>query len=442
VQLGDTIVQVASASGGGVGLVRVSGPQAHAIGRALVARATPPRERELVYARAKSASGETLDAGLYVEFAAKRSFTGEASCEFQGHGSFFGMAQIVARCVELGARPGEAGEFTWRAFRNGKLDLAQAEAVAEAVAAKTDSAHRAAQRQLHGELSERVTAIRAPLIAAASAVAADIDFPDEDLAPLDSREVHAQLAAAGMALDALIAEYRRGRRVREGAEIAIVGPPNAGKSSVLNALVGYDRAIVSPLAGTTRDTVEATMVLGGVSVRIVDTAGLRASGDVIELQGMSRAREAASHADVVLLVVSDDAAWADMAQEWTGDRVLAVCNKTDRGEVAPALADWCAARDAMRVSARTGAGVAELREALSRRVGCGDEAPLVTVERHATLLSEALTAVRAATAALAVGPELAAVEIGAAVRRLGDVLGEDLSAEAVAQIFKRFCIGK
>ena len=393
-------------------------------------------------ARALGANGEILDSGLYVEFAEDRSFTGEECCEFQGHGSAVGMSQIVGRCVALGARPGEAGEFTYRAFRRGKVDLAQAEAIAETVAAKTDSAHRAAQRQLRGELSQRVAAIRHPLILAASALAADIDFPDEDLAPLDTEAVHAQLAQAEVALGALIAEYRRGRRVREGAVVAIVGPPNAGKSSLLNALVGFERAIVSPLAGTTRDTVDETMVLGGVSVRAVDTAGLRASGDVVELAGMARARAAAEAADVVLLLVSDDAAWAETANEWSGERVLAVCNKADCGALSRELALWCEARGALRVSARTGEGLAALRSALAERVGGGDDAPLVTVERHAALLTEAVVAVRSAVAAMADGPELAAVEVGAAVRRLGEVLGENLSAEAVAQIFKRFCIGK
>ena len=422
--------------------MRVSGPNAHAIGRALVARAEAPRERELVLSQARALGGEPLDSGLYVEFAAGRSFTGEACCEFQGHGSAVGMAQIVARCVELGARAGESGEFTFRAFRNGKVDLAQAEAIAQTVAAKTDSAHRAAQRQLRGELSQRVAAIREPLLLAASALAADIDFPDENLAPLDVVAVRAQLIAAGGALDGLVAEYRRGRRVREGAVVALVGPPNAGKSSVLNALVGFERAIVSPLAGTTRDTVEESVVLAGVSVRLVDTAGLRASGDVVELAGMARARAAAEAADIVVLLVSDDSSWQEIAGEWAGERVLSVCNKADCGAMSAALELWCGARAALRVSARTGDGISALRAELAARVGAGDEAPLVTVERHAALLSEAAQAVRAAEVALAIGPELAAVEVSAAVQRLGEVLGENLSAEAVAQIFKRFCIGK
>ncbi len=437
----ETIVQVATATGGGVAIVRLSGPRAHAIGRELVG-GEAPAPRALVPAIVRAAAGEVLDSGLYVEFVGPRSFTGEDVAEFQGHGGSIGVARIIARAVALGARPAEAGEFTLRAFLNGKIDLAQAEAVAESVAAKSEASHRLAQRQLSGELSERVAAIRGPLVEAASALAADIDFPDENIAMLSSEEVRALALRAREAIDVLLAGHAAGRRLREGAVVAIVGPPNAGKSSLLNALAGYERAIVSPLAGTTRDTVEVDVVLGGVAVRLVDTAGLRTTADVVEAAGMSRARSAAAAADLVLVVVSGDSDWTALPLDGNG-RTLWLLNKIDCGPVSDALVAKARENRALAVSARTGAGLEVLREQLRLRLlGDASASVLLTLERHAALLREARDALTRADAALAVGAEVAAVEVGAAVQRLGEVLGEHGSADVLNEIFTRFCIGK
>jgi tRNA modification GTPase len=351
----------------------------------------------------------------------------------------------LGRGLGVGARPAEPGEFLRRAFEHGKIDLAQAEAVAAAVSAQTEQAHRAAQQQFSGALSLRIAEIRAPLVAAATELNADIEFPDEDLGRFDPAAIAEKLRAARAAIGALLGGFRAGRLLAEGATVAIVGPPNAGKSSLLNALVGFERAIVSPVAGTTRDTVEERTVIGGAAVRFVDTAGLRETEDAIEAAGVARARAAMQRADAVLAVVSADTDWAGFVRTEASDRVIWVWNKADAAPVAPAWVDVAGA-DALSVSAQSGAGLLGLRQALEAALlGAREEGlPLVTLERHAVLLREAGAALAAAIAAVERGAsaEVALVDVGISIHRLSALLGENLGEEVYREIFRRFCIGK
>ncbi|MCM2335594.1 MAG: tRNA modification GTPase, partial [Pseudomonas sp.] len=269
----DTIAAIATAPGaGGVGIVRLSGPRAHAIGEAVCARRLAPRRAH--HARFRDGAGETVDDGIALYFAAPASFTGEDVVELQAHGSPAVLQALVARSVELGARRARPGEFSERAFLEGKLDLAQAEAIADLIAAGDARAARAARRALDGVFSRRVEAIAAALLAVRIHVEAAIDFADEPLDTLGGAQLRGRLDAASRDLDALLRDAQRGRRLRDGLHAVLVGPPNAGKSSLLNALAGRDRAIVTDIAGTTRDLLHETVRIDGVELTLVDTAGL------------------------------------------------------------------------------------------------------------------------------------------------------------------------
>ena len=294
----DTIAAIASAPGaGGVGIVRLSGPAALRIARTLCARvALTPRHAHHV--RFHDADERIIDDGIVLAFPAPRSFTGEDVVELQAHGSPVVLQHLVVRACALGARPARPGEFSERAFLNGKLDLAQAEAIADLIAAADTRAARAARRSLDGVFSRRVDAIGAQLIALRVHVEAAIDFADESLDTLGGRQVRGRLAAVQGSLAQLLQEAERGRKLRDGLHAVIVGPPNAGKSSLLNALAGSDRAIVTDVAGPTRDTLRETIRLDGLELHLVDTAGLRDGGDAIEREGMRRARAELGRADV------------------------------------------------------------------------------------------------------------------------------------------------
>ncbi|WP_249255061.1 tRNA uridine-5-carboxymethylaminomethyl(34) synthesis GTPase MnmE, partial [Xanthomonas translucens] len=286
---------------GGVGVVRVSGRLAAAIGTGLGLGALPPRTAR--YARFRDAHGQTVDDGIALWFPAPRSFTGEDVLELQAHGSPVLLRQLVARCCELGARPARPGEFSARAFLNRKLDLAQAEAIADLIAAGDLRAARAARRSLDGVFSRRVEALAEHLLRLRIHTEAAIDFADESLDTLGGDQVRAGLAQAHADLAQLLLDAERGRRLRDGLHAVLVGPPNAGKSSLLNALAGSERAIVTDIAGTTRDTLRETVRLDGVELTLVDTAGLRDGGDAIEREGMRRARLELQRADLALIVL-------------------------------------------------------------------------------------------------------------------------------------------
>lgn len=445
----DTIAAIATASGaGGIGVVRLSGPRARRIAEAVCGRELRPRHAHHV--RFTDTAGDTVDDGLALWFRAPASYTGEDVVELQAHGSPPVLRALVDRVVALGARRARPGEFSERAFLNGRLDLAQAEAVADLIAAADLRAARAARRSLDGVFSTRVEALAAALLAIRVQVEAAIDFADEPIETLGGARLTADLAAARDALEALLAAAARGRKLRDGWHVVIAGPPNAGKSSLLNALAGEERAIVTDVAGTTRDLLREAVVVGGIEITLVDTAGLRASGDTIEREGMRRARDELTRADLALVVV--DARDPEHGLAAVEDAVAAVPQRLVLHNKCDLLASGVEddrstdVREPLRVSARTGAGLAALRAHLETVLGAAPasgESAFTARARHVDALDEARRALEQATAELAHERlELAAEALRHAHDALGEITGRITPDDLLGRIFSTFCIGK
>ena len=442
--MSETIAAIATATGAaGIGIVRVSGPEAFTI-LARVCQRTVARQPSQTLRRATLYDPRTLeplDEGLLAVFPAPRSFTGENVVEFQGHGGPVTLARVLAAILAAGARTARPGEFSERAFLNGKLDLAQAEAIADLVAARSVTAQRAAQRQLAGELSTHVLSIAEDLQEALARVEATIDFP-EDVGELVPETVLRPLGRALQKCNTLLAGAAYGRRLSEGLTVALTGLPNVGKSSLLNALAGTDRAIVTPLPGTTRDVLTEELILAGVPVRVLDTAGLRATDDPIERIGVARAEAAAASADIVIVVVDATSPEPPLLPDRVD--VIAV-NKCDLAE--PHLERF-REHVSVAVSAQTKVGLEALAQAVVR-VATGTtpgehEAPLVTRARHEDALRRALASLQEAqnTLVAALPAELIAVDLHAALATLGEITGATTREEIIQGIFARFCIGK
>ena len=455
----DTIVAIATPPGrGAIGILRISGPATAAIAVALLGRCPIPRHATL--AAFRDADGAAIDEGLALYFPGPHSFTGEDSLELHGHGGPVVLDALVQRCLALGCRPARPGEFTERAFQNGKIDIAQAEGVADLIDAASTAAARAAVRSMQGALSARVRALQAELTALRVRVEGAIDFPDEDVPLVDDDDVAMRLARLRASIDALGVDAQRGARLVEGLTVVIAGKPNAGKSSLLNRLAGDEVAIVTDLPGTTRDLLRHSVLEDGIPLHLVDTAGLRDAGDAIEAEGIRRARAAIARADLVLYVVdaaherADSAAiGAELSALAPGVPATIVLNKIDLvateapdGRPAQAADAPNDARDVIALSARTGAGVDRLRVRL--RASAGDqpgEASVVSARRRhlealgraGAHLAEAET-VRRETGA----PELVAEELRCAQAALGEITGEFTSEDLLGEIFRSFCIGK
>jgi tRNA modification GTPase len=442
----DTIYALATAPGrAGVAVVRLSGPGAAAALRDLAGSLPLPRQGHYAHFRDPE-SGEILDDGIALYFAGPASMTGEDIVELQLHGS---RAVLSAVFAALARRPGfrlaEPGEFTKRAFLNGKLDLTGAEAVADLVEAETAAQRRQAMRQLQGEFGRRCEEWRTRLIAAQAGLEAEIDFPEEGLPTEQWATSRREAAALRGEIATELADNRRGERLREGVAVAILGPPNAGKSSLMNALARRDVAITSHIAGTTRDVIEVALDLGGYPVVLADTAGLRDSADSIEKEGIRRARARAASADLKLVVLdATKPEETNALRDLIDSRTIVVVNKIDLMQETPAAwADSLGADHALYCSATSGEGVAALIARLGAAVEealSAETAPLVTRARHREALGNCVAALdRFAEAEL---PELAAEDLRGAARSLGRITGRVDVEDMLDALFREFCIGK
>lgn len=439
----DTIFAIASGAGrAGVDVWRISGPGARAAGE-LISKRKLVLRRPALMRLYDPTSGEAIDEALAILFGAPKSYTGEDVVELHTHGGRAVRAAVGEALLAFGLRPAEAGEFTRRAFLNGKMDLAAAEALADLIDAETSLQRKQALGQLGGALSTRAEGWRRRLIAALAPLEADIDFPDEEGVPAAvAARAGPEIAALGRELKSHLETAGQARRLREGVEAVLIGAPNAGKSSLMNRLAGAEVAIVAPTPGTTRDVIETRLDLKGVPVLLADTAGLRGpTGDAIEIEGISRATQRAGAGDLRLLVIdplTEDRAGFDLLKP--GDIVL--WSKKDLGgrpgEVPQGI-------ESVHVSAKTGDGMAGLLQALERRAadlaaGAGEGA--LTRERHVFAVKRALEALARAELRIASAPELAAEDVRLAARALASITGAVDVEDVLGEIFSSFCIGK
>jgi tRNA modification GTPase len=440
----DTIAAVATPPGrGGIGIVRLSGPEAIAIAERIGGR--KPTQRQPVLATFRDDDGAAIDRGLLLAFPGPASFTGEDVVELHAHGSPMVLAALLRRCLALGARAARPGEFSERAFLNGKIDLAQAEAIADLIAAGSEAAARAAMRSLSGVFSARVDVLLHALVKLRVYVEAALDFPEEEIDFLSEGQVGARVAALVDDVGALRTEAARGARLRDGLHVVLLGRPNAGKSSLLNALAGEDRAIVTEIPGTTRDLLREPIDIGGVAITVVDTAGLREAGDQVEAEGMRRARGEAARADLALLVL--DAQRGDDAESLQrevpqGVPAIALHNKIDLIDPATAAA---VSGHGLGISARTGAGLDDLREQLRSMAGLGEgsEGTFSARARHLDALARVAAHLDlAVTHAAEAQGELLAEELRLAQNALGEITGAFSADQLLGEIFSSFCIGK
>jgi tRNA modification GTPase len=433
----DTIFAPATAAGrAAVAVIRVSGPGSGKILEVLAPPLPAPRRAAL---RRLRAGHEILDEALVLWLPGPNSFTGEHSAELHLHGGRAGVEAVSRALADLGLRLAEPGEFSRRAFQNGKLDLTQAEAIADLVDAETEAQRRQALGQLEGELSARYEAWRRRLIQALARLEAAVDFPDEDLPETLQAEVGARIGDLAAELEAALEDHGRGERVREGFKVALIGAPNAGKSSLLNRLAGREAAIVTEIPGTTRDVIEVPAVIDGFKVLFADMAGLRASADPIEVEGVRRARAWAEAADLRVWVVDQSAPATLEEAVRQGD--LLVLNKADLPTGPDAgLPDI----ETLRVSAKTEAGIDALWAALSARVKAltAGDFPAVTRLRHLRHLREAAEALRRGQHALTRSPELGAEDLRHAAQALGRIAGRIDPEQVLDEVFSSFCIGK
>ena len=439
-----TIVARASAPGlGGVGVIRISGSDTKAIAAALLGKI--PENRFATKSSFFDDSGNALDHGLALFFLGPASYTGEDTLELHCHGSPVVLDQVLKRVLELGAELARPGEFTERAFLNGKLDLAQAESVADLINSQTQAAAKFALRSLSGIFSKEIDELSRRIETVRVLVEATIDFSDEPVDDLSVDKLRLHITEISEKIRKILDRSRPGLLLSQGATIVIAGPPNAGKSSLLNAFAGSEKAIVSPHAGTTRDLIEAHIDLGGIPVYVVDTAGLRASDDEIEAEGVRRARETIDAADLVLCVLDDSDSVSSQFELHleTGrtTKQITVFNKSDlSGRLIGDTSDGINA--AVAVSAKNGTGIKQLTEAIRTALGFqGDDEDLILARRrHLNVLEQALGLMESAS--VLDEPELVAEELRLAHRLLGEITGVFSTEDLLGEIFSSFCIGK
>jgi tRNA modification GTPase len=453
----DTIAAIASAAGrGAVGVIRVSGPLVPQIAIGMLGALPAPRQARL--SSFLDAQGRSVDQGIALYFPAPASYTGEHVLEIQGHGGVVVVDMLLQRLLELGCRMARPGEFSERAFLNGKIDIAQAEAIADLIDAGTAAAARAAVRSLQGEFSARIADLKSGITALRTYVEAAIDFPDEEIDFLSDHALRDRLAAVFAAFESITAAARQGALLREGLRVVIAGKPNAGKSSLLNKLAGEEIAIVTDVPGTTRDVLRQQVHLDGLPLNLIDTAGLRATVDVVEIEGVRRARNEMAQADRVLYVLDigtgtstgtgdgDSESWAaDLGALPAGVPVTLVFNKIDL-TAGRARLDETAAPPRVFLSARTGAGLDLLRTHLKAAVGYRETESGVFAarRRHVDALQRARAHVQNAADTLSTTRafELFAEDLRLAQHALGEITGEFTSDDLLGEIFGSFCIGK
>jgi tRNA modification GTPase len=454
----DTIAAIASPAGrGAIGVIRVSGPLVPQIAAGILGSLPAPRHAR--FSSFLDAQGKSVDEGLALYFPAPASYTGEHVLELHGHGGALIVDMVLQRLLELGCRMARPGEFSERAFLNGKIDIAQAEAIADLIDAGTAAAARAAVRSLQGEFSARITDLKSRITALRSYVEAAIDFPDEEIDFLSDNALRERLDAVFAAFESITTAARQGALLREGVHVVIAGKPNAGKSSLLNRLAGDEVAIVTDVPGTTRDVLRQQVHLDGLPLNLVDTAGLRATVDVVEVEGVRRARNEMARADRVLYIVdaanpmaaagagdTDSTAWAkDLEQLPAGIPVTVVFNKIDLTGSSARL-DEESAPPRVFLSARTGAGLDFLRTHLKAAVGYREteSGALAARRRHLDALNRARQHVQNAADTLSTTRafELFAEDLRLAQHALGEITGEFTSDDLLSEIFGSFCIGK
>ena len=447
----DTIAAVASPAGtGAVSLIRMSGPDAIGVADRVFRGRTSPsqaRDRSVLLGEIRGRDGDPIDQVLLVIMRAPRSLTGEDTVEINCHGGNMAPRLVLRRVIEAGARPAEAGEFTKRAFFNGKMDLAQAEAVSEIVQASSEKALKVAVRQLRGELSDHLEKLEHNLLDWLVLIEANIDFVDDEVDPVDTAAMARDLERAGTELGDLLEAHAQGRYVKQGLDVAIVGRANVGKSSLFNRLIGCDRVIVSREPGTTRDVVDGLLGVNGMMLRLHDTAGLGVEAGPIEAEAEQRTISEITEADIALVVLDTSEPLCDqdfdIIRRVEAKTHLIIANKTDLAE----QAETTGLKDPIRISALKGWGMAELLDGLKQaahmKVGdLNDE--IIVSERHAACIARALDGVSRARASLseAIPLELTASDIRDALDNLGRVTGRSVSSRVLDEIFSRFCIGK
>jgi tRNA modification GTPase len=431
----DTIAALATPPGrGGIGVIRVSGPEAPQIARRLLGRL--PRPRHATHAIFRDAQGAPIDAGIALYFPAPGSYTGEGVLELQGHGGPVVMQALLGACLDAGARLAEPGEFTRRAFLEGKIDLAQAEAVADLIDAATREAARSALRSLSGEFSATIAVLQSQLVELRALTEAMLDFPEEEVDGLHRDDAASRLQKVRAALDDVLQKSRQGRLLRSGLHVVLAGRPNVGKSSLLNRLAGEERAIVTPVPGTTRDALREPIQIEGIPLVLVDTAGLRVSSDEVERRGIERTRLELQRADAVLAVFEAARGRDELEDLPAGVPVIEAYNKIDL------LGGYAAPAAGLAVSAKTGEGLEALRRAILAAAGWtpSTEPVFLARERHLRALEQARRHLEAA--GNEARWELFAEELRLAHAALGSITGEFSADDLLGEIFARFCIGK
>jgi tRNA modification GTPase len=445
----DTIAAIATAQGrGGIGVVRVSGRRIETLVRGMLGKI--PVARHATFCNFLDENGDTLDQGVALFFPAPHSYTGEDVLELQGHGGSAVLQLVLGRCVDLGARLAQPGEFTRRAFLNNKLDLAQAESVADLIDANTTEGARSAMRSLRGEFSAAIHGMVDELISLRMLVEAMLDFPEEELDDVDTERRNVLLNSIRSRLQHTLDTAKQGSLLREGAHVVIAGQPNVGKSSLLNRLAGEEVALVSDIPGTTRDVIRQAIQIRGVPLHIMDTAGLRESDDAVESMGIARAHQTMHRADLILLLLDaskgmtaqDEAIFAGLPTDIPRMVVLNKIDLLDDGATASVSALF-AVGSSIGVSAKTGAGIEELRGRLLEAVGWRDQesGTFMARERHLRALNLAQTHLAQAQTVLS-SAELFAEELRLAQHALSEITGEFTPDDLLGEIFSRFCIGK